>query len=211
MLNRTSAVLLGLFLIFVQAAPAAADQFDGDYRVVEPPQPTQTGDKIEVLEIFWYGCPHCYHFESYIHKWLQTKPDDVAFRRMPAVISKNWLPHARAYYAAVKLGVLDQIHTPLFNAIHRDRKPIFSESQLKDFFVSLGIDGDRFEQAYNSNEVDTKIKQAFYMERNYKITGVPTVVVGGKYLTSAMLTGSFEKMIDTVNYLIKKVRSEQKK
>jgi len=211
MLNKTSTVLLGLLLILGQAAPAAADQYDKYYRVVEPPQPTQTGNKIEVLEIFWYGCPHCYHFESYIHKWLKTKPDDVAFRRMPAVISRNWLPHAKAFYAAVKLGVLDQIHTPLFNAIHRDRKPIFSKQQLRKFFVSMGINGDKFIKAYDSNEVDTKIKQAFYTQRNYKITGVPTVVVGGKYLTSAMLTGSFDKMIDTINYLIKKVRREEKK
>jgi thiol:disulfide interchange protein DsbA len=207
MINRTTALLLGVLLLF--SAGAAADQFDNAYRTLVPAQPTQTGDKIEVLEVFWYGCPHCYHFEPYIHRWLKTKPDDVAFRRMPAVLNKNWIPHARAYYAAVKLGVLDRIHTPLFNAIHKDRKPIFTEDQLRDFFVSQGVDGDKFTEAYNSTEVETKIKQAFFMARNYKLTGVPTVVVDGKYVTSSSRTGSFDKLIETVNYLVRKVRNER--
>jgi thiol:disulfide interchange protein DsbA len=209
MINRTSLFTLVLLLLFARTS-LAADQYDQYYRTVVPPQPTTTGDKIEVMEFFWYGCPHCYHFESYIHKWLQTKPADVAFVRMPAVLNQSWIPHAKAYYAAIKLGVLDRIHTPLFNAIHRDRKPIFTEAKLKEFFVSQGIDGDAFTKAYNSTEVAIKIKQAYLMARNFKITGVPTMVVDGKYVTSASMTGSFDKMIDTVNYLIKKVRQERK-
>ena len=174
-----------------------------------PPQPTTTGDKIEVLEVFWYGCPHCYHFEAYIHRWLKTKPADVEFVRMPAVLSRNWLPHAKAYYAAIKLDVLNRIHTPLFNALHRDGKRIFTEDELRNFFVSQGVDGEAFTKAYESTEVQTKIKQAFYLARNFKITGVPSIVVDGKYMTSASMTGSYDKLLEVVNYLIKKVRAEK--
>jgi thiol:disulfide interchange protein DsbA len=209
MINRSSSLFLVLLLLFSMAMPAAADEYDNTYQTIVPPQPTTTGDKIEVLEVFWYGCPHCYHFEAYIHRWLKTKPADVEFVRMPAVLSRNWLPHAKAYYAAIKLDVLNRIHTPLFNALHRDGKRIFTEDELRNFFVSQGVDGEAFTKAYESTEVQTKIKQAFYLARNFKITGVPSIVVDGKYMTSASMTGSYDKLLEVVNYLIKKVRAEK--
>ena len=160
--------------------------------------------------MFWYGCPHCYHFEPYIEKWLKTKPDDVVFRRVPAALNKSWLPHAKAYFTAEKLGILDKIHRPLFDAIHKDRRPIFTEDQLRDFFKEFGVDPDEFTKIYNSDEVETKTKQAFFLARGYRVTGVPSMIINGKYLTSGTLTGSYENMLKVVDNLIKKERNSQK-
>ena len=161
-----------------------------------------------MVEVFWYGCPHCYDFEPHVKKWLQTKAEDVEFVRMPGIFNKNWVGHARAYYTAEKLGVLDKIHTPLFEALHKERRRIFSESELKDFFVSHGVDGDEFTRVYNSSEIETKFKRAFLMGQRYKITGVPAVIVNGKYMTSASQAGSFENILKTVDSLVAKERGE---
>lgn len=182
----------------------AADQ---PYKLVEPAQPTQSGDKIEVLEIFWYGCPHCYAFEPFIENWLKNKPDDVAFRRVPGVLGRDWIAHARAFYTAEQLGILDQIHEPLFDAIHKERRKIFSGEQLRDFFAEHGVDKDEFTRIYNSPEVTDKIKQAFIEAKNYKVTGVPTVIVNGKYLTSASMAGSYEKLVEIINQLVEMERN----
>jgi len=180
------------------------------YQDIIPPQPTETGDKIEVVEVFWYGCPHCYKFEPYLEKWLQNKPEDVEFRRMPGIFRKSWIPHARAYYTAIKMGVADKIHRPLFDALHKERRKIFDEKALKRFFVEHGVDGDEFTRIYNSNEVDTKIKQAFIMGQRYKITGVPSIVINGKYLTSSTLAGSHANVLKIIDELVDKERGAAK-
>ena len=176
----------------------------GLYKELSSAQPTRTGDKIEVLEIFWYGCPHCYHFEPFIEKWLEEKAGYIEFVRMPGVLGKNWLPHAKAFYAAEKLGILNKIHLPLFEAIHKDRRDILSEKNLKVFFSEHGVSGDAFEQAYNSKEVEENVRKAFTAGKNYQLTGVPTVIINGKYETSASMVGDYYKVIDVVNTLAAK-------
>ncbi|MEX2523767.1 MAG: thiol:disulfide interchange protein DsbA/DsbL [Gammaproteobacteria bacterium] len=205
-MNHRFHAFIAILFLLAAGFTHAADPYEEAYRQISPTQPTQTDDKIEVVEIFWYGCPHCYDFEPHIERWHENAPDDVAFRRMPAVLNQSWIPHARAYYTAAKLGVLEQIHKPLFDALHRERKRIFSESDLRDFFVSRGVDGGDFTRVYNSNEVETKIKQAYFMARNYKLTGVPSVVVNGKYMTSASMTGTYEKLIQVIDHLVEKER-----
>lgn len=202
-MNRFIATFAGILLLCSASLVTAKDA----YTNIIPAQPTQT-DKIEVVEVFWYGCPHCYDFEPHVKKWLQTMPDDVEFRRMPGIFNKNWVGHARAYYTAEKMGVLDKVHTPLFEALHKDRKRIFSESEIKDFFVSQGVDGSEFTRIYNSSEIETKFKQAFLMGQRYKITGVPAVIVNGKYMTSASQAGSFENILKTIDELVAKERGE---
>ena len=183
-------------------------QAEDPYTRIVPAQPTQAIDKIEVLEVFWYGCPHCYEFEPYVEKWLQSKAEDVEFRRMPGIFSKNWIPHARAYFTAEKLSVLDIIHSSLFEALHEEKKRLYTEDELKDFFVSKGIDGDEFTEVYNSSEVETKFKQAFVMGQRYKITGVPAVIINGKYMTSGSLAGSYDNLLKTIDDLVDKERGE---
>ncbi|MBT7952671.1 MAG: thiol:disulfide interchange protein DsbA/DsbL [Gammaproteobacteria bacterium] len=203
-MNKILTHLAGLLLLCFSVIAHA----DDPYKLIIPVQPTQTDNKIEVLEIFWYGCPHCYDFEPHIEKWLENLPEDVEFRRMPGIFNKNWIPHAKAYFTAEKLGVLDKIHSPLFNALHKERKRIYSEDELKDFFVAKGIDGDEFTKVFNSSEIETKFKQAFVMGQRYKITGVPAVIVNGKYMTSGSMTGSYENLLKTIEDLIAKERGE---
>ena len=183
--------------------------YAGDpYTRIIPAQPTQAEGKIEVVEVFWYGCPHCYDFEPHVEKWLESKPEDVEFRRMPGIFNKSWIPHAKAYFTAEKLGVLDKTHRALFNALHKEHKRIFTESELKDFFISKGIDGDEFTRVFNSSEIETKFKQAFVMGQRYKITGVPAVIINGKYMTSGSLAGSYENLLKTIDDLVDKERGE---
>ncbi len=176
----------------------------GLYKELPTTQPTSTGDKIEVVEVFWYGCPHCYHFEPVIEKWLDEKAEYIEFVRMPGILGKNWLPHARAFYAAEKLGVLDIIHKPLFDAIHKDKRKIIDEKSLRVFFSEHGVSGDEFDQAYNSKEVEEKVRAAFTAGQGYALTGVPAIIINGKYGTSASVAGDFNKIIDVINTLAAK-------
>lgn len=177
------------------------------YKEIDPPQAPEHNDKIEVVEIFWYGCPHCHDFEPYMDAWLETKPDDVAFIRMPGIFRQDWLAHARAFYAAEQLGVLDAVHGKLFHEIHNRGRHLNSEAELKRFFEQMGIDGNAFTEAYNSAETENRIKEALVKARRYQITGVPAVVINGKYLTSGPLAGSFERMIEVMEQLIEQERA----
>ena len=200
--------LLLLAAVMLLPLAVAAKDLEESYQPVKPPQPTQTPGKIEVLEFFWYGCPHCYSMESHVAKWLETLPGDVEFTRVPAVLNKAWMPHARAYYVAQKLGVLDKIHVALFEALHKEQKKIFSEDELEAFFVSRGIDGGEFRRIYNSHETETRMKQAYVMARNYRITGVPAFIVNGKYMTGASQAGTYEDVIKVIDQLIARERPQ---
>jgi len=198
-----------LAILLFSSAWAGGRYSSETYHPVIPPQPTQTGDKIEVLELFWYGCPHCYDLEHYLDKWLEKKPDDVVFRRMPAILGKGWIPHARAYFTAEKLGIVDQIHRPLFDAIHKDGEHIIDEGSLKTFFAKHGVDADEFSKIFNSEEVEIKVKESFVMGQRYKVTGVPTIIINGKYRTSASITGSNENLFLVIDQLVEKERNKK--
>ena len=185
---------------------AAQESIDGKYIEIKPALPTQSGDKIEVIEVFWYGCPHCYSFEPYLEAWVKSLPDDVEFIRLPGVLDQGWIPHAKAYYTAQKLGLVEKLHRPLFEAIHRKKQRLFTEKELSTFFVENGVSPDEFEQIYNSKEVDTKIRQAYFAARDYKISGVPSMVINGKYTTTGTIAGTFDSLLNVVNILIEKER-----
>lgn len=180
-----------------------------NYKRLSKPQPTAVSNKVEVVEIFWYGCPHCKDFEPYLNQWLENKPDDVDFKRMPAVFRQDWLAHAKAYYTADELGVIDKVHSPLFNAIHERGKRLDSEGSLKQFFMQQGVDGDAFTKAYNSGTVESQIKKSLAMLRRYEVTGVPAVIINGKYQTSGPIAGSYEGMIEAMDELIERERKAQ--
>lgn len=211
-------VLLTSFFIFnVSIAEEEASQPAEDfaalagynYELVSPPQPTESKDKIEVLEIFWYGCPHCYHFEPELEVWLERKPDDVIFRRMPGIFRSSWRPHARAFYAAEKLGILDKIHTPLFDAIHRDNQQLNTDEEILEFVDGLeGVDGKAFRKAFNSFSVEGKVKQAMRLSRAYGIQGVPSLIVNGKYFSSGSIAGSYPELLKVIDALVDKERSK---
>lgn len=197
-----SAVVL-LAIPFV-AAPASSPiqykEHEAFERIV-PTQPTSNPDKVEVMEVFWYGCPHCFRFQPYIERWLLTKPDYVNYTRLPAILNESWAIHARAYYAAEALGVLEKIHEPLFDAIHVKKQRLDTEAALADFFAQYGVDKSNFHDAFTSFAVNTKVARARELTRRYGIDGTPAVVVNGKYRTGPGMTGGYEKLIDVMNYL----------
>ncbi len=181
----------------------------GNYRVIAAPQPTRTGDKIEVLEIFWYGCPHCYAFEPYINQWLKTKPADVEFRRLPAVFGDKWAPGARVYYTAVTLHVLDKVHPAFFRALHEEHRKFETADDYAPLFVQAGVNQDDFSRVFNSGETLEQVKQAALAGQAYGIEGVPSVIVNGKYLTAGAMAGSYEAMIQVIDGLVELSRREK--
>ena len=198
------ALLVSLAGAALTPTKALAQEIDEgiDYRVVEQPMRAEDGDDVEVLELFWYGCPHCYHLEPNIKQWLASQPDGVSFRRLPAAASPRWVPHAKAFYAAEMLGELDKLHEPLFKALHDDRRKIFTDDEIIAFAAEQGIDEDAFRNAFNSFPVDMKVRKSAELVRNYNIDGVPAIVVNGKYVTSATQTGSTDKMFVVLNQLV---------
>jgi thiol:disulfide interchange protein DsbA len=182
-----------------------------DYKLVTPPQPTASDDKIEVREIFWYGCPHCYAFEPYLNKWLKTKPADVDFERTPGIFRQSWIPHAKAYYTAKALGVLDKFHPAFFDAIHKYHRRFLNEDAYAEMFSEVGVSKADFKKTWNSFTVENEVKEAIKRDQAYGIEGVPAMIVAGKYQTSAGLAGSFERMLKIVDALVDKVREESGK
>lgn len=175
-----------------------------DYDLVSPPQPTADPAKIEVLEFFWYGCPHCYHFEPDLKAWLRTKPDSVAFVQQPAVFNAVWAAHAKAFFTAEALGVLDKVHDDFFEAIQNKKQALESEEDLAKFFKAHGVAEADFHKAFKSFAVDARTRQAEGLAAKYGVTGTPSLVVNGKYLISPGKAKNFPRMIEITNALIRK-------
>ncbi len=196
--------MLYMFFAMIFAGLSTALYAEEGYELITPPQPTQHADKIEVIEFFWYGCPHCYHLEPEVAKWLKTKPANVEFIRQPAVFSKAWADHAKAFYTAEALGVSEKIHADFFDAVQNKKEALQTEADLAKFFVAHGVEEKAFHDAYNSFLVDAKLRQANTMAARYGVTGVPALIINGKYKTTGALAKSQENMFNVVNELIKK-------
>ncbi len=190
-----------LLLLFSWAALLKAEQ--PGYETLSPAQPTHDPAKIEVIEFFWYGCPHCYDFEPMLEKWRKTLPANVEFIRQPAVFSDLWAKHGKAYFTAEALGVADKVHNDFFDAIQTKKQKLETEDQLAKFFVAHGVNETEFHNTYNSFLVDAKMRQAATTAGRYGVTGVPAIIINGKYKTNGPLAGSHEKMIEIMNQLIK--------
>ena len=199
-------MLVGLLILQAPAAGAGQGsdgvfQIYGQYAKVNPPQPTADPERVEVLELFWYGCPHCYTLEPHLKTWLKDKPDYVDFRRMPAVFNERWALHAEAYYTAEALGVLDKIHEPLFDAIHRYRRSFKTSEQIMAFFKERGVNEEDFRKTWGSFAVRSKVRRATVMSERYGIDGVPAIIINGKYQTSGSLAGNYRNIIKVINTL----------
>ena len=181
------------------------------YVVLDKPIPTRDSSKIEVVEMFSYGCPHCYEFESLVKTWGAKQGGDVDFWFFPAVWSKGMKLYARAFYSAWELGVLERIHLPLFKAIVVDQRRISNESELAEFFAEYGIFKDAFTEVFNSKPVLDKADQAEQRVRDYQPAGVPELVVNGKYRVERMRAGGLAEMLTVADYLVEKERAALKK
>ena len=197
-------LLVFIFLLLGSSQLFADDFKEGvNYKAISP-QPTDSGDKIEVLEFFWYGCPHCYAFEPYLSAWKKKKPANVEFVRIPAIFRPDWEAQARAYYALGNMGLIDDLHGKIFNAIHKEKRRLNSLDMMADFLSRNGVDRKKFMAEANSFAVDAMVRKAKKKQTAYRIQGVPTIAVNGKYVSSGSMAGSYENLIKIMDKLIKK-------
>lgn len=189
-----------------QALAADAPFEEGvQYRVLDQqlPRTARDPDKVEVLEFFWYGCPHCYRLEPSIEAWVENgKPDNVEYVRAAAALNAGWAMHARAFYIAETLGVTDKTHEALFDAIHRGGERLDTREALADFFAEHGVTEDQFDKAFDSFQVRSALKKSGYLAQRAGIRSVPTFIVAGKYETSASMAGGVDEMFDVIGYLV---------
>ena len=194
---------------FIAGANAQALYIEGThYEVIGSPGRTSDPNKIEVSEIFWYGCPHCFAFEPLITSWEDKLPSDVAFVRSPGMWNQTMEVHGQIFYAAEALGVTEDVHEVVFNEIHQRRNYLQTEDAIKDIFVREGVASEDFDRAWKSFSVVSAVKRAGTRMRDYGVRGVPSMVVNGKYLVS--VGGSVPTqtdMLKIVDFLVQKERS----
>lgn len=206
--------LVTLFAFAFFASIAFADPMIGkDFLKTAQILPVENKDKIEVVEIFWYGCPHCYQMDPLLETWLTTKADDVEFKRIPGLPHAAWEPMAKAYYAMQDLGVLEKYHAALFEAIHGQNgyKKIATNEKAAIAWLSTisGIDTAQVEAAFNSFSMRNRLAQAANYFRASGATGVPSLVVDGRFITSGPISGDNETAIKVTDYIIENIRADR--
>lgn len=201
---RLSRILVPALLALVSATAFGAE----GYRAVGGTNAAAESDTIEVTEFFWYGCPHCDRFQPYIARWSEDTPEDVTFRHVPTVFAPSWEIHGRAFYAAKAMGVLEQFHPAMFEAIHDDGRNLESEEAIGEFVSSLGIDGEKFVETMGSFGVDSRMRQARELQQTYGIEATPSVVIDGQFVTSGSMTGGFEGMLRVIDERVAAARGE---
>ena len=192
-------VAASLFGVTAQAAEAPA----APYVELANPVPVAEPGKIEVVELFWYGCPHCYAFEPVINPWVEKLPSDVNFVRTPAALNAVWESNARGYYVAEMRGLVEKTHGPLFAAIHVDKQRLHDQKSLAKFYSRFGISEKDFNGLYSSFPIEGQVARSRTLAIRYQLSGVPAIVVNGKYL----VPGEGARTIQVVNALIAKERA----
>lgn len=195
--------LLGLLLLLPALSQAANYTEGKSYTKLAQPVPTQSGDKVEVLEFFWYGCPHCFSFEPTLASWKKNLPGNVNFIRVPAPLNPRWMPQTRTYYTLQVMGEGEKHHEAIFNAMHVKKMKLRDKDSIADFLETQGVDKKVFLSTFNSFAVEMRVKQAMQLGKKYKVNGVPMLAVNGKYTISGSQAGSFKGMVNTANHLIK--------
>jgi len=188
---------------FAMAAHAQAPA-SNQHVVIEPAQPSDTPNKIEVLEFFAYTCPHCYAIEPLIEKWTPTLPENVVFRPVPVAFNASMADLQKLYYSLESLGRLD-LHPAVFKAIHDQRQRIYNAKAISDWVAGQGVDRAKFDGVFNSFGITTKVMRANELAKNYKIEGTPSLAIAGKYVTSPTLTQSYEATIAEAQRLVELV------
>ena len=183
-----------------RALPREGEQF----LVLKSPQPAAVSGKVEVLEFFSYACPHCYEFDPVLEKWRTHLPEGVSFRRVPVPFLNNYANFQRAYFALEMLGQLGAAHTKLFDAVHRERKTLGTAEAIADVVASAGVDRARFMDAFKSFGMPALLAKAGTATSEYEIDGVPTIAVGGRYLTSPAQARGIQPALTTADFLVQK-------
>ena len=192
-----------------QAAPAALVA-GKDYTVMKTPQQADVpAGKVEVIEFFWYGCPHCNEFEPYLESWIKKQGPDVVFKRVPVAFRPDFVPHTKLYYALKALGVEDKLTPTVFNEIHKNKDYLLTPEAQADFLAKQGVDKQKFLNAYNSFTTTSETNRAAELVKKYDIDGVPTLVVQGKYVTGPAQTNSLPGTLTVLDELVAQVRAKK--
>ncbi len=212
----TAAAAVGAYSgMGLAASPAALAQsgapVEGQHyvRLGSPiPVSLPAGKTVEVVEFFWYGCPHCFAFEPVLENWIKKLPPEVSFRRVPAGFTATYQLHQKVFYALEEIGQLEALHSKIFNAIHVQNKRLNSEGDVVAYLKTLGVDEGKFSAAMKSFGVNTKVNRAKQLSEGYKIDGVPALGVQGRFYTSVNLAGGPERAVAVTDFLIQ--RAQQK-
>ena len=194
------------FLLFFSCAQAEEYVAGRHYEILDSPSVTRDPSKVEVVEVFWFGCNHCYALESYIQPWKKTLPKDVDFWKSHATWNPTLKIHARLFYSAKALGIEDKIIPGAFTAIQREGRFLTGNSELEYFFRGFGVEKEKYLSVSNSFGVNNAVKQADNRMRQWTITGVPTLIVNGKYKVSGTREVGTDRLLNVVDFLIEKER-----
>lgn len=195
---------LSLFGLSVQADSIEAGR---QYTELSSPVPVSQPGKIEVVELFWYGCPHCYQFEPTLNPWVEKLPGDVNFVRVPAMFGGIWDVHGQLFITLESMGVERQVHDAVFEAIHKEKRKLATPEEMAEFLVAHGVDKGKFLSTFNSFAVKGQMAKAKKLAMSYQITGVPVLIVNGKYRFDISSSGGENQALEVANFLIQKERS----
>lgn len=197
----------GFTASIASADPQMGEQFDQVAQQISTDQPA----KIEVMELFWYGCPHCYHMEQPLQAWVKKQPADVYFKRMPALPNASWAPMAKTYFAMQELGVLEKLHSQLFDAIHKAKtlNPADEAAAIDWVTKQGGLDRIKVEKAFKSFALNMQMNKAMQIFRSSGATGVPALIIDGKYITGSSMAGGNEAALQTADFIIQNVRKDK--
>jgi protein dithiol oxidoreductase (disulfide-forming) len=211
MMRFAVACLTGLAALAL-ALPAAAELTEGkEYTRLKNPQPVETGKKIEVIEFFSYGCPHCNDLEPFLDAWMSKLPPDVQFRRVPVMFQQRWEALARVYYTLDAMGEEQRLSPEVFKAIHVNNVPLYQDKAFFDWAASKGLDRNKVADTYNSFAVSSKFNRAKSLAAAYNIQSVPTIVVDGKFITASDRVGTHASLPAAIDALVAKARAERTK
>ncbi len=209
---RTKATMIaagmGVLLLALAALTLSNNAQAAGFETIEAPQNTSVEDKVEVLEFFWLGCPHCYAFEPFIEGWAKDKPDHVEFVREAPALNPSWEQHSRGFYAAQLLGKEHEFVVAMFDAIHEKRQPMRDPKKIAELAGTLGMDKDKFLSTMKSFAVENKLKQARDKAIKAGINSVPSVIVNGKYRLSSQISGGHNGIIDSINERVEFEKNE---
>jgi thiol:disulfide interchange protein DsbA len=208
-LDRRRVLAAGALLPLVARAQSPDPVEGKDFKAVQPPQPTDSGNKIEVLEFFQYSCPHCYAFNPDLDAWRKKLAPDVDYKRIHINWDNSTLPHTKIYYSLEQLGRVNDVHEKVFNAIHAGHKRMLDPNEIADLMAANGIDRKQWMDVFNSFSTATKASKAMATWRAYKIEGTPTLACDGRFLTSPSIVGSRTGSLAVLDALIQRVRAEK--
>lgn len=207
MKKMLSALMLLASFNVLAADPQIGKDFDKTLQVI----PSDNPNKIEVTEVFWYGCIHCYHMDPLLSAWVKKLPADVVFKRMPGLPQPAWAPMAKAFYAMDDLKLSDKLHTALFDAIHKEKvlDPTNEVAAIDWMTKKSGLDKSKVDAAFKSFSMNNKLNQAAQFFRATGATGVPSFIINGQFITSSTMAGGNEQALKTVDYIVGNIRADK--